>query len=57
MKEAKEFTVAAHHNMASGYYTTTIPKPVIDSLGKGGEVEAVTYLIKGSKVELERSQE
>jgi hypothetical protein len=56
-KDAKEFTVAVHHNEASGYYTTSIPKPVIDYLGKGIEVESVTYLIRGSKVEMRRSQE
>ncbi len=54
-KDAKEFTVAVHHNEASGYYTTSIPKPVIDHLGKGAEIEAITYTIKGSKVEVKRS--
>lgn len=54
-KDAKEFTVAVHHNKASGYYTTSILKPVIDHLGKGEGVETVTYLIKGSKIELKRS--
>jgi hypothetical protein len=51
-KDAKEFTVAVHHNEASGYYTASIPKPVVDRLGKGKGVEAITYAIKGSKVEL-----
>jgi hypothetical protein len=51
-KDAKEFTVAVHHNEASGYYTTSIPKPVIDHLGKGKEVEAITYKIRGVRVEI-----
>lgn len=51
-KYANEFTVAVHHNEASGYHTTSIPKPVIDHLGKGRNVESITYLIKGSKVEV-----
>ena len=56
-KDAKEFTVAVHHNEASGYHTTSIPKPAIDHLGKGEGVEAITYAIKGSKIEIRRSQE
>ena len=51
-KDAKEFTVAVHHNEASGYYTASIPKPVIDRLGKGEEVEAITYKIRGVRVEI-----
>jgi hypothetical protein len=51
-KDAKEFTVAVHHNEANGYYTTLIPKPVIDHLGKGKNVDAITYTIKGSKIEM-----
>ena len=54
-KDAKEFTVAVHHNKASGYYTTSIPKPIVENLGKGGEVEAITYSIKGKRVEIEKS--
>jgi hypothetical protein len=53
---AKEFTVAVHHNEASGYYTNSIPKLVIDYFGKGMEVGSVVYLIKGSKVEMRRSE-
>ncbi len=45
-------TAAVHHNEASGYYTTSIPKPVIDHLGKGERIEAITYTIKGSRVEV-----
>jgi hypothetical protein len=44
-------------NVASGYYTTSIPKPVIDHLGKGKEVGAITYLIRGSKVEVKNELE
>lgn len=51
-KDVKEFTVAVHHNEASGYYTTSIPKPVIDHLGKDKGVGAITCTIKGSKVEV-----
>jgi hypothetical protein len=51
-KEAKEFTVAVHHNETSGYHTTSIPKPIIDYLGKGRKVEAVTYKIRGVRVEV-----
>jgi hypothetical protein len=51
-KDAKEFTVSVHHNETSGYYTTTIPKPVVDHLSKGKEIEAITYLIRGSRVEV-----
>ncbi len=51
-KDAKEFTVAVHHNEASGYYTTTIPKPVIDHLGKGKEVDMITYKLRGARVEI-----
>ncbi len=51
-KGAKEFTVAVHHNEASGYYTTTIPKPVIDYLGKGKEVDMITYKLGRARVEI-----
>jgi hypothetical protein len=51
-QDPKESTVAVHHNEASGYYTTSIPKPAIVHLGKGKEVEAVEYAIRGSRVEL-----
>ena len=54
-KDAKEFTVAVHHNNDSGYYTTSIPKPIIEHLGKGGKVEAITYSIKGKRVEIEKN--
>ncbi len=56
-KDAKEFTVAVHHNEASGYYTTTIPNLVIDHLGKGNRVESVIYKIRGAKVEIWQSSE
>ena len=56
-KDAKEFTVAVHHNEASGYYTTSIPKPVIDHLGKGKEVESITYTVKGKRVEVKPADE
>lgn len=44
-----EFTVAIHRNEASGYYTTSIPKPTIDHLGKGEELRANAYKIRGGK--------
>ena len=51
-KDAKSFTVAVHHNKDSGYHTTSIPKPVIDHLGKGKGIEKITYIIRGDKVEI-----
>ena len=51
-KDAKTFKVAVHHNEASGYHTVSVPKPIIDHLGKGKRVEEVEYAIKGSRVEL-----
>ncbi len=54
-KDAKEVSVAVHHNRDSGYYTTSIPKPIIEHLGKGEEVEAITYSIKGKRVEIEKN--
>lgn len=51
-KDAKEFTVTIHHNEASGYYTTSIPKPTVDHIGKGKQVDAITYRIRGTKVEI-----
>jgi hypothetical protein len=51
-KDAKEFTVAVHHNKDSGYYTTSIPKPIVEHFGKEKEVKAITYAIRGSRVEL-----
>ncbi len=46
-----------HHNEASGYCTTSIPKPAIDHLGKGERIEAFTYTIKGSRVEVKGENE
>jgi len=43
---------AVHHNEASGYYTTSIPKPIIEHLGKGAEVESITYSVRGRRVEV-----
>jgi hypothetical protein len=51
-KDAKEFTVAVHHNKDGGYYTASIPKPIIEHLGGGKEVEAITYSLKGRRVEV-----
>ncbi len=45
-------TVAVHHDEASGYHTTSIPKPAVDHLGKGKNIDTLTYTIKGSKVEV-----
>jgi hypothetical protein len=51
-KDAKEFTVAVHHNKESGYYTTSIPKPIIEHLGKDSEVQRITYSVKGRRIEV-----
>ena len=51
-KDAKEFTVAVHHNEKSGYHVTSIPKPIIEHLGEGKEIEAITYSLKGKRVEV-----
>jgi hypothetical protein len=51
-KDAKEFTVAVHHNKDSGYYTASIPKPITEHLGEGKEVETITYSLKGKRVEV-----
>ena len=56
-KDAKEFTVAVHHNEASGYYTTSIPKPIIDHLGNGKEIESITYEVKGKRVEVKADED
>jgi hypothetical protein len=50
-KDAKEFTVSVNHHEVRGYQSS-IPKPIIDHLGKGNEVKAITYIIKGSRVEI-----
>jgi hypothetical protein len=41
-KDAKEFTVAVRKNEKRGYYSTSIPTPVIELHGKGEEVGAIT---------------
>ncbi len=51
-KDATEFRVAVHENEKRGYYTASIPAPVIEHLGKGKKVEAITYSIKGKRVEV-----
>lgn len=35
---------------------TSIPRPVIDHLGKGKKVEAIMYAIKGARVEVKLEQ-
>ena len=47
-KDATEFTVGVNYNEVRGYQTS-IPKPVAEVLG---EPSAVTYVLKGKKVEL-----
>ena len=47
-KNATEFTVGVNHNETRGYQTS-IPKPVAEILGKP---KAITYLLKGKKVEV-----
>lgn len=50
-KDAKEFTVAVNYNEVRGYQTS-IPKPVAEVLGKP---KAITYILKGKKVEVENA--
>jgi hypothetical protein len=45
----------ALHNKVSGYYTTSIRKPMIDHLEKGKGVEAITYFIDGKREETRKS--
>ena len=52
-KGATEFKVAVHKNEKRVYYTGSIPTPVIEHLGKGKDVEAITYRIKGKRIEVE----
>jgi hypothetical protein len=47
-KGETEFTVGVNHNEVRGYQTS-IPKPVAEVLG---EPTAVTFIVKGKKVEL-----
>lgn len=44
--------MAVHHNEASGHYATSIPKPTIGHLGKGSEVQRITYSVKGRRTEV-----
>jgi len=46
-KDAKAFTVGVNYNETRGYQTS-IPKPIIDHIGAGKEVKAITYLLRGS---------
>ena len=48
-KSATEFKVGVNYNEIRGYQTS-IPKPIAEVLGKP---KAVTYILKGKKVELE----
>lgn len=50
-KNATEFTVGVNYNEVRGYQTS-IPRPVAEFLG---EPEAITYVLKGRKVELENA--
>ena len=55
-KDAKEFKVPVHENKKRGYHTASIPKPIIDQLGKGEPVEAIVYMIKGKRIEIEAGE-
>jgi len=50
-RNATEFTVGVNYNDIRGYQVS-IPKPVAEVLGKP---KAVTYLLKGKKVELKKA--
>ncbi|MGI0069216.1 MAG: hypothetical protein ACREAN_03060 [Nitrosopumilaceae archaeon] len=50
---ATEFTASVNYNEHRGY-AATIPRPVIEFLGKP---EKITYSIKGKKVEVEATKE
>jgi len=52
-RNAREFTVGVNYNDVRGYQTS-IPKPIAEALGKP---KAVTYLLKGKRVELEAAKE
>ena len=52
MGELRRLSAADRRAHASECYTTSIPKPVIDHLGKGMGIEVITYAIKGVKVEV-----
>jgi hypothetical protein len=52
-KDATEFTVGVNHSEVRGYQTS-IPKPVAEILGKP---RAVTYVLKGKKVEMKPAYE
>ena len=47
-KGATEFTVSVNHHDTRGYQSS-IPKPIIETLG---EPSTITFVIKGSKVEI-----
>jgi hypothetical protein len=51
-KDATEFTVSVNFNEVRGYQTS-IPKPVAEVLGRP---ERITYVVKGSKVEVRAAQ-
>ena len=55
-KGATEFKVAVRRNEKRGYYVASIPTPVMEHLGKGKEVEAITFTIKGKRVEVEAKE-
>lgn len=52
-KGATEFTVGVNFSEGRGYQTT-IPKPVAEILGRP---EAVSYVLKGKKIELRSAQQ
>ncbi len=50
-RNATEFTVGVNYNEIRGYQVS-IPRPVAEVLGRP---KAVTYLLKGKKVELKKA--
>ncbi len=50
-KDAKQFRVKVNSHPTRGYQMN-IPKPIIEHLGKGEEVEALEYAIRKGRVEL-----
>ncbi len=50
--DVKEVKVAVHHNKDSGHLAAAIPKPVIEHLGQGRDLDTITFSLKGKRVEV-----
>ncbi len=51
-KDAKEFTVSVSYHEVRGY-AATIPKPIVEHLGRPGHI---TYVKRGAKVEVRAAE-